>query len=64
MNRILKAKIIRRVGTQSDFARMIGLSEDRLSKIICGRQIPRESERQMISRKLGVPESELFPASA
>jgi transcriptional regulator with XRE-family HTH domain len=62
MNRILKAKIIERIGNQTDFARLLGLSEDRLSKIIHGRTSPRESEREMISRKLGVPERELFPA--
>lgn len=62
-NRFLKAKIIERIGTQTDFARLVGLSEDRLSKIICGRLSPRESERQLIARKLGVPESEIFPTS-
>jgi len=60
-NRKLKAKIIEVYGSQVDFARLLNWSEDRLSRVIHGRVLPRDEEKNMISRKLGVPESEIFP---
>ena len=60
-NRKLKARIIEQFGSQTDFARLLGLSEDRLSKIIHGRITPNDAERQQISRRLGVKQVELFP---
>ncbi len=62
-NLFLKARIIERFGTQSDSARLVGISKDRLSKLIHGRLCLREAEKEMISKKLGVPECEIFPAS-
>lgn len=61
-NRVLKAKIIEKIGSQTVFARLLGLSEDRLSKIIHGRVSVQETERQLMALKLGVPENEIFPA--
>jgi len=60
-NLILKAKIIEKIGSQTVFARLLGVTEDRLSKIIHGRLSPQETERKLIAQKLGVPEGELFP---
>jgi transcriptional regulator with XRE-family HTH domain len=61
-NYILKARIIERFGSQVDFARLLGISEDRLSRVIHGRIMPKENERDLIARKLGVPMTELFPS--
>jgi transcriptional regulator with XRE-family HTH domain len=61
-NLVLKARIIERFGTQTDFARLLGMSEDRLSKLIHGRLKPREDERKTIARKLGAAPEELFQA--
>lgn len=61
-NLFLKARIIERFGTQTDFAKILGLSEDRLSKYIHGRLLPKEEERQLIAKKLECPESEVFPS--
>ena len=62
MNRELKARIIRAFGTQMDFARLLGISEDRMSRIIHGRVTPKELERKAIAEKLNASEAELFPA--
>ena len=61
-NLILKARIIEKFGSQTILARLVGLSEDRLSKIIHGRVPPKEFEKQIIAEKLGVSENELFHA--
>ncbi len=37
-NRILKAKIIERFGTQSDFGQSLGEDDTLISKVICGRR--------------------------
>ena len=61
-NRKLKAKIIEIYGTQVDSARLINWTEDRVSRLIHGRLSPRDSDRQLIARKLGVPQDEIFPS--
>jgi DNA-binding transcriptional regulator YdaS (Cro superfamily) len=62
MNRLLKARIIERFGNQTDFARLLGISEDRLSKWIHGRLTPGEPEQDLIAKKLGIPTGEIFPS--
>jgi DNA-binding transcriptional regulator YdaS (Cro superfamily) len=62
-NRLLKAKIIERFGSQVDFARLLGISEDRLSKYIHGRLHPSEEEQLMIAQKLGVNQGEIFSSN-
>jgi DNA-binding Xre family transcriptional regulator len=62
MNRNLKARIIQCFGNQTDFARLLQISEDRLSKIVHGRVTPREPEREAICKKLGATPSEIFPS--
>ncbi len=63
MNRKLKARIIEVYGTQTDFARLINWSENRLSQVIHGRLSPQESERKLIAQKLRVPQNEIFPSA-
>lgn len=60
INNELKAQIIRKFSTITAFARAIGARDDRVSKIIHGRIIPSDRERKLISRKLRVPENEIF----
>ncbi len=57
----LKAQSYRKYPTLTDFSRIIGLRDDRLSKIIHGRTQPTNEERAIISRKLGVNPTEIFP---
>lgn len=60
----LKALIIRRFGTQVDFSRIVGLREDRISKLIHGRAKATGEECTVIAKKLGVTVQELFPGAA
>jgi hypothetical protein len=62
-NKLLKAKIIERFETLTDFSLLLGITPDRLSKIIHGRIIPTAAERAMITKKLGVREHEIFPSN-
>jgi lambda repressor-like predicted transcriptional regulator len=61
-NLILKARIIEQFGSQTVLARQVGLSEDRLSKIIHGRVPPKDHEKRVIAESLGLSEREIFPA--
>ena len=56
----LKIAIIRKFGTQTEFAREVGLREDRISRIIQGRMYPTEYDKEIISAKLGKKKEELF----
>jgi transcriptional regulator with XRE-family HTH domain len=40
---------------------LVKLHEGRLSRIVNGRVVPTDRERQRIAKALGIPESELFP---
>ena len=62
MNFPLKMKILEKYGTQADFATVVGLSESGLSRIVRGRREPEPALKELIVKKLGVPERELFPA--
>ena len=59
-NLLLKARIIECFGRQTDFAKVLGISEDRLSKLIHGRLKPKEGEQEIIARELGRKIEELF----
>lgn len=56
----LKIRIIRKFGTQTDFARVVGVREDKLSRLINGRVYPTEWEKEIIAQKLGATPQELF----
>lgn len=59
-NQELKAQIYRKFNMLTDFARIMGMRDDRLSKIIHGRVTPSNEEKLNISRKLGVAPQEIF----
>ena len=50
----LKSKIYELFETQSDFAQSLGVREDRVSRIIHGRAVATEEEKQAIGRTLAV----------
>lgn len=60
MNVALKIKIFEMFGTQGDFARSIGMSEHRLSRIINNREAPTIKEIKKITKKLNVEAEDLF----
>lgn len=46
-NQLLKAKIIEKFGTASDFAQELGIHESRISQVVCGRRpLPIEKQQQ------------------
>ena len=57
----LKARIYGKFRTQFDLAKSAEISEGRLSRIIHGRTIPTEQERQKIATLLDLAVGELFP---
>lgn len=57
----LKSKIYELYETQSAFAQSLGIREDRVSRLIHGRAVATEEERQAIGRMLGVSPDEIFP---
>lgn len=57
----LKAKIILDFGSQALFAKVLGVSEDRISRLIHGRSIPKDEEKTEICKLLGSNPQELFP---
>lgn len=60
-NRRLKGEILTQFDTLTDFAKVLGIKENQLSRIIHGRdEVPTE-QREMISAKLGVPVERIFP---
>ena len=56
----LKTRILERFGTQFYVARALGISEDRLSRIIHGRKEPTPEERKAICRILNVKQEDIF----
>ena len=46
---------------QYELARRSGISETKLSRILCGRREPTAEERRVLASVLGKPESALFP---
>lgn len=59
-NLVLKGRIIGQYGTQADFAPEVGMREDRLSRVINGRDKPKPEQAQRIAEKLGCKVDEIF----
>lgn len=49
----LKMAILLKYGSQADFARSCGKSDDWISRLIRGRRNPSEKEQELIRSKLG-----------
>ena len=60
MNRRLKAKIIEKFGTQSEFAQIAGIDETFVSRVVRNRRKLRPEEQRFWSRLLGVKPEEVF----
>ena len=62
MRKMLRAKslLYERNIIQADLARTMGMSETRLSRILNGRDRPREAELARLAAELGVSEEELL----
>ena len=62
MRKMLRVKslLYERNILQADLARTLGISETRLSRILNGRDRPREAELARLSMELGVSEEELL----
>jgi len=56
----LKARILERFGSQFRFSRAVGMSEDRLSKIIRKRRVPSPKETEEMAKLLGASSGQLF----
>lgn len=62
MNLPLKFKIIQKFGSQADFAKLVGLSESGLSRIVHERREIEPDLKATIAKKLGCEPNEIFPA--
>ena len=60
INLRLKSLILERFRAQFYVARALGISEDRLSRIIHGRREPTPEERKAICRILNVKQEDIF----
>jgi transcriptional regulator with XRE-family HTH domain len=60
LNLRLKTRILELFGTQFNVARALGMSEDRLSRIVHGRKEPTPEERKAICRILNVKQEDIF----
>jgi transcriptional regulator with XRE-family HTH domain len=62
MRKMLRAKslLYERNILQADLARVMEISETRLSRILNGRDRPRETELARLAAELGVPAEELL----
>ena len=56
----LRNRIIEKYRTQADFAPEVGMREDRLSRLINGRDKPKPEQAQRIAEKLGCRVEEIF----
>ena len=56
----LKARILERFGSQFRFSRAVGMSEDRLSKIIRKRRVPSPKEAEEMAKLPGASSGQLF----
>jgi len=61
MNVILKLKIMEKYRYQFDLARELGITEDRLSRIVHNRVCPSDVEKRGIARRLRVKVNDIFP---
>lgn len=64
MNLQLKFKIYEKYHTQSDAAKEFGIREDYLSRIVRGRKVPTDQEKQIIANKLQTKVADLFTEMA
>ena len=62
MNKILKAKIFEKFGTQWDFARAIGAHEVVISRVVQERRPLKMAEQQRWATALDMEITKLFPA--
>lgn len=60
MNRVLKAKIIERFGSQANFAQTMGSSEPLISRVIRGRIELEQEEKEKWATALKYEANELF----
>jgi len=60
MNVPLKVKIIEKYGRQVDFARVVGVRDAKVSRVIHGRDSLPPEDQTMWARKLGANREELF----
>ena len=61
MNLKLRGRILSQYPTQADFAKVIGVSETILSRIIKGRREATPQQKKAMAEILGLIEDELFP---
>ena len=61
MNWNLKREVLLKYGSQLEFAIQTKISENRLSRFVRGRTLPRPEERAKIAEALKVKEVELWP---
>jgi DNA-binding XRE family transcriptional regulator len=61
MNTKLKAKIIERYGKQIEFARAIGVSEQKVTRVVTGRLLPEKEEQAAWAKALDTTVAEVFP---
>ena len=60
MNKLLKAKIFERYGTQYDFSRAVNAHESYVSRVVQERKILPVAEQHLWAKLLGEPVSVLF----
>lgn len=56
----LKMALMRRGVRQYDAARVLGITDTRMSRIICGRLEPTDDEKKRLAQLLQTPVEELF----
>lgn len=59
-NMTLKSEIYKKFETMTDFCRVLGIRETKLSHFVHGRLEPTAAEKEAISSKLGVPQEKIF----
>lgn len=58
----LKRRIMEKFGSQTDFAPEIGMREDRLSRLVNGRDKPKPELVERIAAALDCKPEEIFPS--
>ena len=64
MNLELKAQIVRKYGSQADFAKALRVDEPLVSRVIRGRKELAEKDAKRWAEKLGCDVGELFPVDS
>jgi hypothetical protein len=60
MNRILKARIVEKYGTQSDFAQAVGIDETVVSRVVRGRRVLDKDRQSLWAEALKCKPEEVF----